>query len=189
LGQDSPKWGRKTKPTSRVTLPGHALCMSHHGKRHELPSSGAWTVWTEDRGPYMQDAKPLPTLRVWARQFCFLHTAYCLPATGNCPGRVHRWTFAEISSKNCNFPQLFGTPGEACRWHGSIRKSRHAKQIWPDTRFPGRSRSLVAGPPPKLQYQIPLIVHYLRRLSVDRRKRRARESRNQNPGLSCDRAE
>jgi hypothetical protein len=81
LGQDSPKWGRKTKPTSRVTLPGHALCMSHHGKRHGLPSSGACTVWTVDRGPYMQDARPLPTLRVWARQFCFRHTAYRQLAT------------------------------------------------------------------------------------------------------------
>jgi hypothetical protein len=63
--------------------------------------------------------------------------------------------------ENCNFLQLFGTLGEASRWQGSIRKSPHAKQIRPETRFPGRSRSLVAGPPQKLQYRFPLIVQYL----------------------------
>jgi hypothetical protein len=164
-------------------------CLVYVSPRQASRTPIEWCVHRVDRGPWTIHARRQAAPHPSGVGPAVLLPSHCLPAIGNCPGRVHRWTFAEISSKNCNFPQLFGTPGEACRWHGSIRKSRHAKQIWPDTRFPGRSRSLVAGPPPKLQYQIPLIVHYLRRLSVDLRKRRARESRNQNPALSCDRAE
>ena len=88
----------------------------------------------------MQNA--MPTTRLF-----FALTAYWELTTDYCPpGCVHRWTFAGISSKNCNFLQLFGPLGAASRRQRSIRKPCHARQIRPDTRCPGRSRSLVAGP-------------------------------------------
>jgi hypothetical protein len=57
LSQDGPKSGRKTKPTSRGTSPGHALCMPRHGERHGRPFE-----WCVDRGPpCMRDIQCLST--------------------------------------------------------------------------------------------------------------------------------
>ena len=77
----------------------------------------------------MQYAKPLPPGRApgWARRFFFLLTAHCPTYTGGHPLEF---------GPDTPFIATFRALDAASRRQRWIRKSRHAKQIGPDTRFP-----------------------------------------------------
>ena len=72
----------------------------------------------------------------------------------------------ELRSKNRHFSPLLGTFGVPSTRDGSLRKPFSSQQIGTEMSPSGRSENLVAEGSPKLPYQLPLIVHYLRWLTI-----------------------
>ena len=82
------------------------------------------------------------------------------------PRRLHQCTDARKTSPKLPFLPFFGTSGAACRREGSLGNTLQHHEIGHDPCSAGPFQNRVGIGAPKVPHQFPLIVHYLRLLTM-----------------------